>query len=41
MRVGVRALLTVDFFQGELLGLSHEAEYHKPRHEVQSSIETD
>lgn len=31
--------LTVQLFQGELLGLSDEAENHEPRDEVQTGIE--
>ena len=33
--------LTVDFFQGELLGLADETEDHAPGHEVEPSVETD
>ena len=34
-------LLTVNFFQGELLGLSDETEDHEPSNKVEASIETD
>lgn len=33
------ALLTVNFFQGELLGLADEAEDHEPSDEIQSCVE--
>ena len=33
--------LTVQFFQGELLGLSDKAEDHEPGNKVEPSIETD
>lgn len=33
--------LTVQLFQGELLGLSYETEDHKPGHEIESGVETD
>jgi hypothetical protein len=36
-----KILLTVQFFQGQLLGLSDEAEDHEPGDEVKASIETD
>jgi hypothetical protein len=34
-------LLTVNFFQGELLGLSDETEDHEPSDKVKPGIETD
>jgi hypothetical protein len=34
-------LLTVDLFQGELLGLSDETEDHEPSDKVEPSIEAD
>lgn len=36
---GVLQKLTVQLFQGELLGLPDETEYHEPGDEVQTSIE--
>ena len=33
--------LTVDFFQGELLGLADETEDQAPGDEVEPSVETD
>jgi hypothetical protein len=33
--------LTVQLFQGELLGFSDEAEYHEPGDKVEASIEAD
>lgn len=43
-RVGiihVALSLTVQLFQGELLGLSDEAEDHEPSDKVKTSVETD
>jgi hypothetical protein len=34
-------LLTVQFFQRELLRLPHKTEYHKPGDEVEPGVETD
>lgn len=33
--------LTVDFFQGELLGLPNETEDHKPGNQIEPGVETD
>lgn len=34
-------LLTIDFLEGELLCLTHEAEDHEPGDQVQASVEAD
>lgn len=38
---GWQCQLTIQLFQGQLFGFSDEAEYHKPRDEVESRVETD
>jgi hypothetical protein len=38
---GIEMIFTVNFFQGELLGFSDEAEDHEPGYEVETSIEAD
>ena len=37
----VGSSLTVQFFQGELLGFSDEAEDHEPRDKIESGVEAD
>jgi hypothetical protein len=34
-----RRLLTIQFFKGELLGLTNEHEYHGPGNEIETSVE--
>ena len=39
--VGETRKLTVQLLEGELLGLTDEAEDHEPGNQVQTSVETD